>query len=93
MTIYKGVVTDLSWWGVQSNLTLDFPFHLPTPEVTLVTDASTLGLGAHLGEMEIRGFWSPEEQSFHINLLELRAIQLALKAFVISLKGRPMQVL
>ena len=48
--------------------------------------------GGKLGEVEIRGLWSPVEALLHINLLELRAIRLALKAFLPSIKGRLVQV-
>ena len=58
----------------------------------MVTDASLLGLGGHLGEVEIRGLWSPAEARLHINLLELRAINLAWKTFLSSIKERLVQV-
>ena len=59
----------------------------------MVTDALLLGWGGHRREAEIRGLWSPAESLLHINLLELRVIRLALKAFLPSLRGRLVQVL
>ncbi|KAJ1138196.1 hypothetical protein NDU88_004587 [Pleurodeles waltl] len=45
-----------------------------------------------MGESEIKGLWSLAESGLHINLLELRAIRLVLKAFLHSLKGKVVQV-
>ena len=43
-------------------------------------------------EVEIRSLWSPAESQLHINLLKLRTLLLALKAFLPSIKGRLVQV-
>ncbi|KAJ1125086.1 hypothetical protein NDU88_003524 [Pleurodeles waltl] len=85
--------TDLKWWIAVGNLSRGRPFSQTPPVAAVITDASTLGWGAHLGDLEIKGLWSPVEQMFHINLLELRAIRLALKAFLPSLRGQSVQVL
>ena len=63
-----------------------------TPRLTVVTDASLLGWDSLLGEVEIRGCWFLAESQLHINLLERRAIRLALKALLPSIKGRLVQV-
>ena len=57
-----------------------------------MTDAPLLGWDGHQGEVEIRGLWSPAETVLHINLLDLRVIHLALKAFLPSIKGKLVQV-
>ncbi|XP_078520251.1 uncharacterized protein LOC144785006 [Lissotriton helveticus] len=88
--ISREAAADLSWWSVEGNLSQGKPFQLPP---SVATDASTLGWGAHLGDLEIKGLWSPEERLLHINLLELRVIRLALKAFLPSLRGQSVQVL
>lgn len=49
--------------------------------VTLWTDASTQGWGAHLEDHQISGVWSTRERDCHINWLEMRAVQLALIHF------------
>ncbi|KAJ1094268.1 hypothetical protein NDU88_007346 [Pleurodeles waltl] len=69
------------------------PFSQPPPVTSVITDASTLGWGVHLGDLEIKGLWSPVERMFHINLLKLRAVRLAHKAFLPSLRGLSVQVL
>ncbi|KAJ1168845.1 hypothetical protein NDU88_000758 [Pleurodeles waltl] len=91
--ISRDAAVDLKWWIVSNNLSQGKPFQQSPPVATVITDASTLGWGAHLGDLEIKGLWSPEEQIFHINLLELRAVRLALKAFLPSLRGQSVQVL
>ncbi|KAJ1176911.1 hypothetical protein NDU88_002178 [Pleurodeles waltl] len=91
--ISKEAVADLHWWTVDGKLSQGKPFSLPPPVATVISDASTLGWGAHLGDLEIKGLWSPAEQMLHINLLELRAVRLALKAFLPSLRGQSVQIL
>ncbi|KAJ1112426.1 hypothetical protein NDU88_000690 [Pleurodeles waltl] len=84
ITIYRDAAKDLRWWAVDGNLSQGRPFALPPSVATIIMDASTLGWGAHLGDLEIKGLWSPVEQTFHISLLELQVICLALKAFLPS---------
>lgn len=50
----------------------------PDPSLTLFTDASERGWGAHAQLLTFQGTWSEEEQLLHINLLEMRAVKLAL---------------
>ena len=50
-----------------------------SPSLILVSDASRIGWGSTLGHLEISGKWSVTESNLHINILELRAIHLALK--------------
>lgn len=42
---------------------------------TIITDASLLGWGAHMGEHKAQGTWTPQEFRMHINILELRAVR------------------
>ncbi|KAJ1165465.1 hypothetical protein NDU88_005893 [Pleurodeles waltl] len=93
VTITRDSAVDLQWWAAVDNLSQGRPFSLPPPVATVVTDASTLGWGAHLGGLEVKGLWTPVEQRFHINLLELRAVRLALKAFLPSIRGQSVQIL
>ena len=60
------------------------PRAAPTPlqhALQLFTDASREGWGTHLGDHTARGFWSLPESKLHINMLELKAVLLALKEF------------
>ena len=53
----------------------------------LFTDASWQGWGAHLQELVASGVWTQDEQNLHMNLLELRAVLLALQTFQDRLMG------
>lgn len=57
------------------------PLLPPTPQLTLCSDASTEGWGAHLNQLQIGGTWTPAQQNLHINNLEMLAVILALKHF------------
>jgi hypothetical protein len=52
-----------------------------TPVLVITTDASLEGWGAHSGGVSTGGRWKDSERTDHINVLELRAILLALQAF------------
>ena len=51
------------------------------PELRLYSDASRSGWGAHLLDQSASGLWSYQETSLHINILEMKALFLALLAF------------
>ena len=57
------------------------PLCRPQPDLFLFTDASLVGWGAHMGDHSASGLWSAYWQTQHINVLELRAVMLALKSF------------
>ena len=66
---------DLHWWV--NNVTLAFRNITQTnPDLTLTTDTSTIGWGAVRGDQKTGELWILEEQAFHINYLELKAVLL-----------------
>lgn len=65
----------------------------PRPIVSLISDASDLGWGAHLSVLQTQGLWSWEELVLHINVRELRAIRLVCGVFLPQLSGWVVQVL
>ena len=75
------VKEDLTWWLTEENLRVGVPLSSPPPELHLFSDASLLGWGAHLLDQFVSGLWSEQESQEHINLLELKAVYLALQAF------------
>ena len=77
----RQVEEDLSWWMVRDHLLEGTPFGTPTPDLRLYSNASRAGWGAHLPDQSVSGVWSHQESSLHINLLELKALFLALRAF------------
>ena len=75
------ILPDLLWWSDISNLTQGVPLHFPPFTHRLFTDASTKGWGAHFQHNLIQSRWSQSETLLHINVLELRAVRLALQHF------------
>ena len=71
----------LRWWLNPNNVLKGQPLHPLQHTLQLFTDASNEGWGAHLGDFTARGLWSTQESALHINLLELKAVLLALKQF------------
>ena len=63
------------------------PLNPGTPDTTVTSDASTTGWGAQWGSRHLAGTWDPAQSSLHINILEMTAVHLALKAWAPSLKG------
>ena len=53
----------------------------PPPELRLYSDASRSEWGAHLLDQSASGLWSDQETSLHINILEMKALFLALQTF------------
>lgn len=84
-----GPLLQIVWefWSDRNRLLRGVPLRPHQVSDYLVTDASQLGWGAHLGGLQISGGWSLEESSLHINVLELLAVQKALSHFRRSLSG------
>ena len=71
----------LAWWARKSNVMIGQSLIPFKSEMTMFTDASLEGWGAHLDSATASGRWSPQWRSFAINWLELEAIRRALLAF------------
>jgi len=69
------------------------PMHLPTDRLTLVTDASRHGWGGYLERSEASGAWNKDDQSLHINALELKAVLLCLRQFEAQVRNKAVLVL
>ena len=78
----RQVEEDLSWWMVRDHLLKGMNFGTPTPDLHFYSDASRSGWGAHLLDQSVSGIWLEQESSLHINLLEMKALFLAIKSFV-----------
>ena len=68
----RQVEEDLAWWLVRTHLLEGKPFGTPTPDLRLNSDASRSGWETHLLDQSV---------SLHINVLEMKALFLALRAF------------
>ena len=71
----------LKWWMDTNRFVLGTSIHPPDPNTLLFLDASHFGWGAHLELMRLsfHGRWSEDQSQFHISILEMMAIRLALK--------------
>ena len=84
---------DLRWWvqAVKENRGVSI---IPqTPDLFLYTDASLQGWGACLLHHRLSGVWSQQDLRQHINVLELRAVRLALEGLRDVVRGKVVAVL
>ena len=77
----KSLHVHLRWWLDPDKVLRGQPLHPLQHALQLFSDASNEGWGAHLGDYTARGLWSKSEGDLHINLLELKAVLLALRQF------------
>ena len=56
------------------------PITQDKPDFVLTTDASKIGWGAVCGDNKTGGRWDLDEQQYHINSLESKAVLLGLKS-------------
>ena len=82
------IAQDWAWWTEDRNLRQGVPLQGKPPELLLFTDASLEGWGAHVLDLQASGKWSPQESALHINLLEMKAVLMALHAFQDRLIGQ-----
>ena len=78
----------LKWWEDLQNLMAGAPIHPHVHNTLVFTEASQKGWGAHLNKIVLSGLWSNKEAQLHINVLELKAVLLALKGFQEHLQGQ-----
>ncbi len=90
--IPKALLPTLRWWVHTDNLRAGLLFRTPIPMDTLTTDASKRGWGAHFRSIRMAGRWSRVQARFHINLLELWAVFLALRFLGPRVRGLPITV-
>ncbi|MCG7876290.1 MAG: hypothetical protein JAZ03_08585 [Candidatus Thiodiazotropha taylori] len=82
MNVSLVIKSTLDWWVVNLPKIFKKVSH-GTPKLILYSDSSNSGWGAYNKTLDIKtgGDWSVEEQRLHINILELKACQLALLTF------------
>ena len=81
------------WWLRRIQQRVGCPLRDPLPDLVLYTDASLSGWGAVCQGKRMSGSWSPDECNLHINLLELRAVRLALRSMQDWCMGKVVAVL
>ena len=83
MTYSSEAKSDLKWW-VQNIPTMSKSVLLCSSDLTIQSDSSLLGWGAHCNDRHARGQWTKEEATHLINYLETTAAFFALQAFAKS---------
>ena len=71
----------LDWWQNPTNVMKCADLHPKDHSIQLFTDASNEGWGAHLEQTSTKGLWSDRDKRLHINVIELKAVSLALQRF------------
>ncbi|XP_039189596.1 kelch-like protein 14 isoform X2 [Crotalus tigris] len=79
------ILRSLRWWFSQA-VTKGSSFK-ELDRITITTDTSLFGWGAHLQSQFVQGCWSRADLRHNINWLELRAIHLALHQFRHWIRG------
>jgi hypothetical protein len=83
---------EIEWW--KTNLLDSFaPIQRNDPQIVMTTDASTSGWGAVCESVKTGGRWLLSEKQYHINVLELMAIELALKSFAVKIANAHVKIL
>ncbi|CAC5382111.1 unnamed protein product [Mytilus coruscus] len=90
--LYQPLQEHLFWWLNRRNFFKGVLLEQESAQVTLVTDASQSGWGAHINNYQIAGVWPPQYKVKHINWLELKAVQLALHTFLIKVQFKSVLV-
>lgn len=73
---------DLKWWIANLDIANGKVFFPKLPDIEICSDASLSGWGAVCNGVKIRGPWTTDQSSLHINCLELLGALYALQSFV-----------
>ncbi|KAJ8047679.1 hypothetical protein HOLleu_06735 [Holothuria leucospilota] len=79
---------DFSWWIENLQAQNGCSIRSLTPDLIIQTDASLTGWGAVCGASRTGGHWLEHDKTWHINVLELQAIYLALNCFTRNLSNQ-----
>jgi len=86
MTLSDTSKSDLNWWITRTHTTFNQVSH-SSPSVIIYSDASLSGWGGVMNDVSTGGLFSEEEQTNHINYLEILACFFTLKTFCPSLRN------
>ena len=75
------------WWLDPQNLLQGELLHPREHKKLIFTDSSNVGWGAHLDQDSTGRPWPPSEKHLHINLLEMKAVLLALQFLKMDCKN------
>ena len=79
-------------WLDPNFLTSGIPIRTFQADLTIFTDASNQGWGAHMGDSKISGTWTLTDRKLHINCLEFKAVTFALQHWAPLLQGRQVMI-
>jgi len=80
--VHPTLLQHLSWWMDKRIFFQGTSLNHPNAQMTLITDASQVGWGGHMGMLQVNGQWDATiATKKHINWLELKAVFLSLKHF------------
>ncbi len=89
MRVTRRCIQMLRPWKNKRLLSQGVPLgNIPARRSVITTDASLMRWGAVWEGRCVRGFWKPPWTLEHINVLELRAVYLSLRAFLPSLQNK-----
>lgn len=92
MYITQDVRVDLLWW-IENLKSQERVIDHGNPNVIITCDASLLGWAGKCGDEEIGGRWSIQESLKHINVLEMLAASLSVRAFCRARKSLHVRVM
>ncbi len=80
----------IRWWLMPNRFTRGVPIHDPEPQFHLIQTGSLQGWGAHIEPLATigQGTWSLNQSQSHINLLEMKAVSLALANLLPLIRGK-----
>lgn len=92
MTISSESIMELKWWIQNLETHNGKPVQFQDPTIVITTDASKKGWGGEMNQHRVSGRWSSEETQFHINFLELKAVQFLLMTLANQVYGQNIQI-
>jgi hypothetical protein len=81
LKLNQGVRAELQWWLHNLQIHNGKQISMETPELTISSDSSSEGWGAHCLGQGASGKWNPQESKLHINIKELMAVHKAILTF------------
>ena len=77
----QGSKEELEWWLNHLQQWNGKNLIIPQQNISIESDASLIGWGATSNNVQTGAPWSPKEQGWHINCLEIQAANLAVRTF------------
>ena len=92
LPVLPEVLRLLSWWASPAVLQ-GVPLGIPLTDMTLFTNASSMGWGASLGHHRRFGYWTRGQSSQHINVLEMEVVLAALRALLARVRHKVVRLM